>query len=245
MKTSRIQKATFSFLMAACVSPAIADDATTVTVHAGSFKPVNMVAPASSQPSSTQLSTTRPVEITNVPKFKGTQQWYGYLDLGNQANRRFYFALDLVSKNNAQIFVMYFDKNKNGNLADDGDPLKNQGSGSGGPGAFATQISVPWKKLIESKPFKGKFDIWFFINQQGWDQGQMASHYSQTQLKGKVKLSGKKYKAFLVDQGYNDADLTNDGIILDLNGNGHVDPNEQPSTTQTVQGKTYNFSISW
>ncbi|SFM99561.1 hypothetical protein [Nitrosomonas communis] len=218
----------------------------TVTIKAKKFSLANFVMPAGSTPGNIAVSTTQPSGITKSPTFKGTQQYYGQLDLGDPVNP-YYFALDLKNKDGKDTFVMYFDKNHNGDLTDDGDPLKNQGDGSGGPGGFATTLTVKWSKLIADPNDSfgtDPFSIWFFSNSNNWSS-QKVSHYSRTQLKGSVTLGSQTYPAYLVDSGYNDANLINDGVIIDLNKNGKYDQGEGPFTSTTVNGKTYNFNIAW
>lgn len=233
-----------TLVLATLTTAAMAED-TNINIDATKFKPVEMVMPAMSTPQQTTLSTTQPTGITKIPTFKGSQQYYGTLNLGDPV-ADYYFALDLQTKDSKQFFVMYFDQNHDGDLTNDGSAHQNQGSGSGAPGDFATKLPVNWNTLIAAKTFGNtSFNIWFFSNQGGWPTLQV-SHYSRTQLKGKVKLDKKhKYKAYLVDSGYNDANLTNDGVILDLNNNGVYDPGEGPFQSYTANGKTYNFQISW
>ena len=206
------------------------------------FVPVQFKGPASSTPLNVQLQPQRPAAIRKIPVYSGHTQWYGELKLGNRNNNHFQFVLD--QRNDGRMF-MYFDRNNNGDLTDDGQPLVNQGSGNGGPGGFACRIGVPWDMLVENSPFQGNFNIWFFSNKSGWKQGQRVSHYSQTQLEGKLRLGNREYTALLIDQGYNDADLTNDGVLLDLNGNGRIDRNERAGTSYTIDGDTYRFHIRW
>ena len=209
-------------------------------LHDG-FSPVLMKGPATSLPLNVQLETT-PQDKIREPEYSGHEQWYGFLDLGNRQDKRFHLVLDL-QKNNK--FLMYFDKNNNKDLTDDGKPLENNGSGSGGPDGFATTISIPWKTLIREVPFDDDFKIWFFVNRAGWDNGNQASHYSLTQLAKTIQIDGSYYLALLVDNGYNDGDLSNDGIVIDLNRNDRVDQGERPALTHVINGLNYEFTVHW
>ena len=206
------------------------------------FEPVNFKASSSSQPFQTRLGKDRFEALVNEPAYTGHTQWYGWMSLGNRPDRPFYFVLDQQDSNQ---LLMYFDANANNDLSDDGEPLVNRGSGNGGPGGFATPLQIPWKYLIEPAPYEGNFDLWFYSNLAGWQRGQQVSHYSRTQLQGNIEIAGKTYLAILVDQGYNDADLTNDGIIIDLNGNGKFDREEHAGQVHTIDGKQYRFEIHW
>ena len=213
-----------------------------VLVGLNGFKPVTMQAPASSTPLNIQLAEERYSSILKEPEYTGRKQWYGYMDLGNRKNRRYHFVLD---HQNSQILLLYFDRNNNLDLSDDGMPLRNTGSGSGAPGEFACRISIPWKQLILDAPFDDDFNIWFFSNRAGWENGRRVSHYSQTQLQGTIQIDGTEYTAWLVDRGPNDADLTNDGILIDLNSNGKVDPDEKAEIVHTIGTEHIQFNISW
>ncbi len=220
------------------ISPGIVN----LSIGSHGFSPVNFKGSATSDSLNIKLTKKKYNGINAEPDYSGMVQWYGYMDLGNRHNRRFYLVLDLQRD---ETFVMYFDKNKNGNLTDDGKPLLNKGSGDGGPGGFARQLSIPWPILIENSPFEGDFNIWFFSNKSGWGRGNRVSHYSQTQLEGRLSIAGNEYMVLLVDKGYNDADLTNDGVRIDLNGNDKIDRDERASNTHEINGQNYTFDVMW
>ncbi|MDX1514351.1 MAG: hypothetical protein R3174_11490 [Gammaproteobacteria bacterium] len=198
------------------------DLAAVISLLEEGFEPVTFDIRASSFPLNLSLTRTRPGSVREEPRYAGDEIWYGVLELGGPP-RDFPFALDLTPEGR---FRMYFDANSNGDLTDDAGPLENQGSGDGGPGGFATRLRVPWPLLSPQSGFQGEFEIWFFSNKSGWEKGNRASHYSRTQLRGEVTLHGRRYRAWIADSGYNDADLTNDGVLLDLNGNGKADRDE-------------------
>jgi len=213
------------------------------------FSPVEFVGPSTSTPLNIQLTQEKPGDIQKAPGYKGKSQWYGTMDLGNLENKRFHFVLDQQPD---ESFVLYFDKNKNGDLTDDGKPLASQGYSLGGPREFATTIAIPWRTLIKNSPYEGDFHIWFYCTEAGWEENK-ATHYSRTQLQGKLRIGDHEYMALLIDQGYNDADLTNDGIVIDLNRkgeiynnqDGEVDQGERAQTEYVIDGKTYTFNVVW
>ena len=189
----------------------------------------------------TKLSEKRPDKIAKEPVYAGRKQWYGRLDLGTQENKGHYFCLDL--QENGQ-FLLYFDRNKNADLSDDGSALRNEGSGGGGPGGFACLISVPWSRLVDAVSFEGDFDSWLFCNEGSWGSSAI-SHYSNTSLMGRVAIGDEVYEGLLIDTKYNDGDLTNDGISIDLNRNGRVDKDERPRSKYVLDGTTYEFEVTW
>jgi len=146
--------------------------------------------------------------ITGEPEYEGKKQYYGYLTLGNRPDYRFGFALDIISEEEPK-FIMYFDSNRNGRL-DDEIPLKRaQGSDCPIPPTtwgYSAMLNIPWNTLIVDSPYKGDFKIWFFINKIHWEKKQF-SHYSRTQLKGRVRIDENDYTINLVDSNYNDANL--------------------------------------
>lgn len=198
------------------------DVAAVIALSGDGFQPVNFEVRASSSPLNLPLSRSRPESVGAEPRYAGAQQWYGTLKLGSP-RRNFTLVLDLTPEQRIQ---MWFDANANGDLTDDPGPLTNQGSGHGGPGGFATLLRVPWETLAAQAKFRGDFEIWFYSNKSGWEQGNRASHYSRTQLRGEAIVNGRRYLAWVADRDYNDADLTNDGLLVDLNANGKADRDE-------------------
>ena len=212
-----------------------------ISITDDGFEPIDMKGPAASLPLGVQFY---PEEFINVrkPDFTGHQQWYGVMELGNQLDRQFHLVLDLQDDN---TFRLFFDKNNNEDLTDDGKPLINTGSGSGGPEGFACRISIPWQVLIKNSPFDGDFNIWFFLKKAGWEFGNQASHYSFTQLQKVMSIGDKNYTVLLIDRGNNDADLSNDGVAIDLNRDGKIDREERSAVTHKIDGLSYEFDVHW
>jgi hypothetical protein len=80
-----------------------------------------------------------------------------------------------------------------------------------------------------------------------WPRGAVA-HYSRTQLKGTVYIEGQAYVAYIADAGENDTDLTNDGISVDVNGDGEINRQQEffpPGQVAHIHGKEYVFVITW
>ncbi|MFC1857636.1 tetratricopeptide repeat protein [Thermodesulfobacteriota bacterium] len=185
------------------------------------------------------LSDGPPAGIIKEPHYQGNTQKYGRLALGTGTNKAYAFVLD--REGNAQP-VLYFDRNQNNDLTDDGGPIHNQGTG-----LFATEIKIPLRQLVQEMDDPGDFSIWFFVNASSWKRNT-ANHYSRTSFKGKVTADGIDYLAFLAERGLNDADFTNDGIYIDLNRNGKIErPGEyiQPGHLVTIDGQLYACDIRW
>jgi tetratricopeptide (TPR) repeat protein len=203
-----------------------------------SFAPVKMTVAARSgfHP---KLSDTPPVVIVREPKYEGSSQKYGKLILGTRKNRTYHFVLDNKQGSHP---VLYFDRNQNGDLTDDGPPLENRGTG-----IFGTTITLPMKQLNAELDDAGEFKIWFFTNDALWPKG-ITRHYSTTQMKGQVKIKGTPYLGYLAERGANDADFRNDGIFLDFNRNGKIEsPDEYVGDRQvaSINGEAYWFDVQW
>ena len=188
---------------------------------------------------SAPFSGNRPGGIIREPRYQDGNQLYGRMELGTRDNKTYYFVFDLV---NGPHPILYFDRNQNGDLADDGGPLRNQGSGR-----FATVINLPVSQLIKELDTEESFAIWFFLNERSWKKGY-ANHYSRTQMKGTVSINSKKYLAYIAEWKLNDADFTNDGIYIDLNSNGKIERNTEfirPGSVTQIEGRKYLFDIKW
>ncbi len=73
-------------------------------------------------------------------------------------------------------------------------------------------------------------------------------HYSRTQLRGSLTVHGKTYLAYIGETGVNDADFTNDGIYLDVNGNGKIEYRAERighHQVALIDEREYWFDIRW
>jgi len=213
-------------------------DSLEISIARQKFVPVSMKTAAVQAPVIT-LGDKPDLGIAVVPAFKGKGQKYGAIQLGTGLEKRYYFVLDLVSESKP---VLYFDLNQNGNLADDGEPMVNRGTG-----IFATQIRIPFHQLVGKVEIPGDYHMWFFTNNSLWKTYRV-THYSQTQFAGEVKLGDKTVAALLAEGNNNDADYTNDGIYLDLDGDGKFDRDKEyfpPGHSARIDGRDYSLKIEW
>jgi hypothetical protein len=202
------------------------------------FTPIGMKLPAVQHPP-ILLADKRPASIVKEPAYQGQQQKYGVLTLGARENNVYAFALDLFP---GRTPLLYVDRNQNGNLADDGVPLTNQGSGF-----FATTLSLPLARLVPHGRLAGTYNAWVFTNEALWKQG-LLTYYSRTQLKGTVTLAGQTYTVYIADGRDNDADFTNDAIHIDLDGNGSIDAQTEsflPGSLTRIHNHPYIFEVTW
>jgi hypothetical protein len=203
----------------------------------GEFEPVGMKISSRSSVHP-KLSDSPPGYLLQAPEPEGGQRKYGKLLLGTGDNRTYDFILDIIPDGRS---LLYFDGNQNRNLTDD-PPLENRGRG-----IFGTVIQIPMSRLIREMNRDGNFKIWFFTNKGLWAKGG-TRHYSITQMKGRVTVHGKNYLAYIAERGGNDADFTNDGIFIDLNGNGKIETNKEYFPDRgigNIDGKDCWFDIRW
>ncbi len=177
------------------------------------FHPVRQKIAAISTPGSDRLSEDRPRGIEKEPNYL-TRPLYGQFAFGPGGQSVFNFAFDKVNEEHP---VLYLDRNRNGDLSDDGPPLENQGNGR-----FATAISIPYALINPDLHELGDYSFWFFTNRGLWPK-KRASHYSRLQFTTELKLGEKWFHVWLAERGYNDADFTNDGVYIDLNQDDKID----------------------
>ncbi len=173
--------------------------------------------------------------IHRLPRFDAPKQRYGVIRLAN--GREHGFALEMA----ASGYRLFFDHNRNGDLRDDGEPLLNQGKG-----LFASKILLPLAQVSGIPELQGDYTLWLFTNPGNWKRHKML-FYSMTQLQGELLLKGKRYTAYLADNGPVDGDYRNDGISIDLNGDGKIDRRSErfpPGKTALINGQAYSFRIT-
>ncbi len=173
--------------------------------------------------------------IHRLPRFLSTDQLYGLFRLGD--GQKYDFVLDLASSG----FRMFVDRNQNGDLSDDGKPLLNESNG-----IFATRLSLPLNRVTGISQLKGDYSLWIYATPVLWKRKQM-SYYSMTQMRGEIILKGKRYAVFLADSGPVDGDYRNDGINIDINGNGKIEGIYEffpIGDTVYIDGVGYDFRIT-
>ena len=206
---------------------------------ANNFAPVDMVLAAGGYSSVDLLDS--PGDVTLVePAYSGDLQRYGSFELGTKPNRIYHFVFDTDDR--GEHTVLYMDANQNLDLTDDGPPLSNQGSD-----VFATYLTLPVGRLIKEYDSSDRFKIWLFADELTWPDGPVR-YYSATQMKGSVTVEGKNLLAYIAERRRNDADFTNDGVFLDLNGNRTIEMSEEyigPGRIFDFEGKRCVLSVNW
>jgi len=149
--------------------------------------------------------------FNKLPYFYGGKQRFGRLEFANGQHYRF------ILDKSASGYLLYLDKNHNGNLRDDGAPLQNSGTG-----LFATTIGLPLKQIVGMSGFHGEYKLWVFANKTGLQQ-DLLYYYPKTQLSGLVRLGSHFYQTYLTDNHMVDGNYCNDGIFVDINNDGKID----------------------
>lgn len=206
---------------------------------ASAFDPFEGLSLGAWEPFTDPLFDARPEGIAKEPDYSGKNRRYGHLTLGTENNKIYYFVLDQIEDVHP---VLYFDRNHNGDLSDDGSPLMNKGTGR-----FAAEIVLPIREVMPALKKDDSFKIWFFINEASWEKG-FASHYSRTKLKGYLSIGGRKVLAVIAEHKVKDADFTNDGIYIDGNGDSKINPRTEyvpQGRAVRIDGKSYRFDVQW
>ena len=196
------------------------------------FRPVGFVVPARSH----KLPVTdRPDRLyKRLPRFSGVIQKYGLIQL--RGGQQYRFVLDVIDSGSR----LYLDNNRNGDLTDDGVPITNAGSGY-----FANTVKFPLSRVTGIPQLQGDYELWLFTNTQSWKENNLRA-YARTQLSGQLMLDGTVYQVYLADNHLMDADYTNDGIGIDLNGDGNIEALEYlpPGGELVVGGRRYRVNMT-
>jgi hypothetical protein len=216
------------------VDPASVVEAIRLDVSIGvGFRPVGFKIGAVTQ--AVKLSERPSPQISKLPKFISPHQRYGKISLAG--GMEYSFALDLVSID----YQLYLDRNRNGDLSDDGSPYNNEGRNM-----FAGGLLFPLKDVTGVPELEGDYKIWLYTKEETWQRWKML-YFSMTQLQGELILSGKRYTAFLADNGPVDGDYRNDGINIDLDGNGKIDRETEffpDGAVARIDGINYLFRVT-
>ena len=190
-------------------------------------------------PGTVIFSESKPAGIFYEPTYGGKIQRYASVELGNKSDRRFHVVLDYIDE---QSPVCYFDSNKNGNMTDDDGPIETDLD------YFSIfNIEIPCSNVFDEVQWTGDLTIHLSASPVNSTRGIYTLSVS-TVLQGKVNIDGSIYDAYIADSRQNDADFTNDGIVIDLNRNGSVDRKTElflPNAPVRVNGNDYDLDVVW
>jgi peroxiredoxin len=143
------------------------------------------------------LSETKPASVQQEPAYIGKPK-YGAITLGNGPNREFAVVIDQPEQGEPKVYV---DKNRNGNLTDDGDGVwtnksERNGTVSYGIQSFVLRASYGTDKSETSNSEYG-VGLYYFPNRTALF---MMREGART---GTLTLGGKKVKVYLVENDAN------------------------------------------
>ena len=102
--------------------------------------------------------------------------------------------------------------------------------------------------LVTGRQYLGEdYLLWVFTGSKERPPASI-NYYARTQLRGEVRLATGRYTAYLADNQPTDGDFTNDGIAIDLNGDGRIDMIDEffpPGRPALVKGYDYRFRIAY
>lgn len=159
------------------------------------------------------LEPTAPVGVTRLRDRDPV--YYGRVRLGNGPDPYFDFAV--VDRGIESI--LYFDRNNNEDLLDDGDPYVNDGSGTtGGLGArVSTDVEIRYRDETRTRPYL--MWLWFTSTSGRMEARMYALHH----YVGQVRVGETEYQATIFEQGDHDALYRDAGICIDLDADGRCD----------------------
>jgi hypothetical protein len=182
------------------------------------------------------LSRVPPETLLKEPPYKSTLPLYGSLFLGNTERNRFVFALDEAEPGK---FVLYFDRNRNLDLADDGYPLHNEGTGKF---AAIVDIEVPIK-LDTGSEIKRNYRIWLWVNDIN---GKFyPRYYARCHYRKQIKIGDTEYTAIVFEFNNHYALYVDSGVWIDLNHDGKLSESEHfyDNSVINIKGKEYKIKI--
>lgn len=221
-----------------------ADRHITVSLSGNAFRPIPHRDPEPlfdwTQPiRGNTMSEKRPGNVRKQPASSGGTPQYGVIRLGRPPGNEFHFMLIKKSHSPPRFF---FDRNRNGDLTDDGGPIRSLAKDTS---SFWTILKIPFSLHPENASQAADLEIMFSTTtyrETGFDYCVL------TPLKGMVRMAGKAYDAYVAEREVHDGDFTNDGIYVDIDRDGTIDHKTEhfrPSQVATVDGIAYEFEITW
>jgi hypothetical protein len=164
---------------------------------------------------------TRPFEtLVAEPAYASSEVLYGYLLLGNGFDPRYTWVID---ERNRPTWVVWFDRNNNEDLTDDGPPLLNQGTGK-----LAVDLGLPVEIVGRSgEVMRQPYHLWFWVNENPkgseYQRPLAARFYARCHYAGRVELAGRVHVAVAFEESRHDALFADAGLFIDLDDDGRLD----------------------
>ena len=139
--------------------------------------------------------------------------YFGYFAMGNGADRTFSFAL----VGDAGSWALHVDSNNNEDLSDDGVPRFNEGTGM----ILATQVSVDVEVVGPTgEPAIRPYNLWVWFDEGDAGEPDRGRFYARNHFAGTLEVGGYEYAASAFERIGHDGLFRDDGICIDLSGDG-------------------------
>lgn len=202
------------------------EGAETIRLELKGFRPEQNRVATHSEDAPLPLSSTPPAGLRNLPDHG--EVWYGKLSLGEEPE---HFPFALVVGAPARLWL---DRNRNGDLSDDGPPIQSRGAG-----VFAAEV------LATVTPIAKPLSLWLYTHDLLWKERQL-TFYNRTQLVGRPIIGGREFLVVVAERGRHDGSFSNDGIYVDINRDGKIDPSGEyipPGGSVSLLGRRYRFEM--
>ncbi|MBI5576966.1 MAG: hypothetical protein HY896_11465 [Deltaproteobacteria bacterium] len=203
------------------------EGAETIRLEMKSLQPQQNRVATRSENAPLPLSSTSTAGLRNLPEDHG-EVWYGKLSLGEEPQ---HFPIVLAAGAPARLWL---DRNRNGDLSDDGPPIQSRGTS-----VFAAEVQAT------VAPIEKPLSLWLYTNDRLWKERQL-TFYNRTQLVGRPIVGGREFLVVVAERGRHDGNFSNDGIYVDINRDGKIDPSSEyvpPGGGVSLLGRRYRFEV--
>ncbi len=165
-------------------------------------------------------------QLIQEPDYRYAEVLYGYLQMGNTSDNRITFAVDGTG---SSPWLLYFDKNNNQDLTDDGPPYTNQGTGQ-----FASSVNLQIGIITsENRETIQPYKIWFWIKGNNRRE-KIPFFYARCHYWGQVLINGRSYNAVAFEKDNHDGLFRDSGICIDFDND-----NKCGKTEHFFHGETF------
>lgn len=183
------------------------------------------------------VSTTRPAGVVKEPPYRGTP-YYGVVRIGNGPRAETHFVMDFAPADRRADNRLYFDRNHNGDLTDDGDGVM-QSVGKNLPGARVGPHFdvVPASWVVDGRETHADYGLMFLFGaDRTGDSLSMITRTAATR-RGTIDVGGRPLQVVLVEtegkgnfeiatavpatrENFGDRTIRTMLLLLDVNGDG-------------------------
>lgn len=147
------------------------------------------------------VATTRPAGVVKEPAYHGTPH-YGTVRVGNGPHADTVFVMDFAPADRRADNRLYFDRNHNGDLTDDGDGVM-QSVGKSLPGARVGPHFdvVPGSWLLDGKETTADYGMMFLFGADRAGEGLSMITRTAAVRRGTIEVEGRTVQVALVETG--------------------------------------------